>query len=69
MLVLPLVSGGMAPAGEAALGVFASLVLWGFTLGVLVPFVHRPLHADLGEVSKRADVGPTAAAANGRRAR
>ena len=69
VLILPLVSGGKAPAGEAALGVFLSLVLWGGALGVLVPFVHRPLHANLEEVSKLADVGPTAAAANGRRAR
>ena len=67
VLVLPLVSGGRAPAGEAALGVFVSLVLWGAALGILVPFIHRPLHASLEEVSKRADVGPTAAAANGRR--
>ena len=68
VLILPLVSGGMAPAGEAALGVFVSLVLWGATLGALVPFVHRPLHADLDEVSKRAESGPAAAIANGRRA-
>ena len=52
-----------------ALGVFVSLVLWGAALGVLVPFVHRPLHADLEEVSKRSDVGPAAAAANGRPSR
>ena len=67
VLVLPLASGGKAPAGEAALGVFMSLVLWGVALGILVPFVHRPLHADLEEVSKRAESGPTAAATNGRR--
>lgn len=66
VLVLPIASGGQAPAGEAALGVFASLVLWGATLGVLVPFVHRPLHANLEEVSKRADIGPAAATSNRR---
>jgi predicted secreted protein len=65
VLILPLVSGGKAPAGEAALGVFISLVLWGLVLGALVPFVHRPLHADLEEVSKRAESGPAAATANG----
>ena len=66
VMVLPLASGGRAPAGEAAIGVFVSLVLWGAALGVLVPFVHRPLHANLDEVSKRADMGP-AAAASGRK--
>ena len=65
VLILPLASGGKAPAGEAALGVFISLVLWGLVLGALVPFVHRPLHADLKEVSKRAESGPAAATANG----
>ncbi len=69
VLILPLASGGRAPAGEAALGVFVSLVLWGLALGALVPFVHRPLHADLDEVSKRTESGPAAAAANGRPAR
>lgn len=69
VLVLPLVSGGKAPVGEAALGMFVSLVLWGVTLGALVPFVHRPLHADLKDVAKRAESGPEAAAANGRATR
>ena len=62
VLVLPLASGGHAPAGEAAIGVFASLVLWGLAVGLLVPFVHRPLHASLAEVAKRAASGPTASA-------
>ena len=61
VMVLPIVSGGRAPAGEAALGVFLSLILWGAALGALLPFVHRPLHADLEEVSKRAEIGPAAA--------
>ena len=69
VLILPLASGGKAPAGEAALGVFISLVLWGLVLGALVPFVHRPLHADLKDVAKRAESGPEAAAANGRATR
>ena len=65
VLILPLASGGQAPAGDPAIGVFVSLVLWGVALGVLVPFVHRPLHASLEEVSKRAESGPAAATANG----
>ena len=68
VLILPLASGGRAPAGEAATGVFVSLILWGLALGSLVPFVHRPLHASLDEVSKRAESGPEASASNGKRA-
>ena len=58
VLVLPLVSGGKAPAGSAALGVFLSLVLWGAVLGALLPFVHRPLHKSIESESKRASSGP-----------
>src|SRR5215208_124575 len=43
ILVLPLVSGGMVPAGKAAIGVFASLVAWGAALGLVHPYIHRPL--------------------------
>jgi hypothetical protein len=44
VMILPLVSGGIAPAGRAAIGVYLSLVLWGATMGWLFPRVHRPLH-------------------------
>jgi hypothetical protein len=64
VLVLPLVSDGRAPAGEAAIGVFASLVAWGAALGTIYPFVHRPLHESIESASKRTEVGPSAAAAN-----
>jgi len=47
VLILPLVSGGNAPAGEAAIGLFLSLVAWGAALGALHPFIHRPLHERL----------------------
>jgi hypothetical protein len=63
VLVLPLLSGGRAPAGQAAVGVALSLIVWGFATGVLVPFVHRPLHESLEKASKSAAVGPGAAAA------
>jgi hypothetical protein len=63
VLVLPLLSGGRAPAGEAAAGVALSLIVWGIATGILVPFVHRPLHESLETASRRADVGPNAAAA------
>ena len=63
VMVLPLVSGGKTPADEPAIGVFLSLVIWGTALGLIHPFVHRPLHEDLESASKRAEVGPGAAAA------
>jgi hypothetical protein len=62
VLVLPLLSGGRAPAGMAAAGVALSLIVWGIATGILVPFVHRPLHESLETASKRTAVGPDAAA-------
>ena len=62
VLVLPLASGGKAPAGEAAIGVYLSLIAWGATLGALVPFVHGPLHQSIERGAKLAQVGPSAAA-------
>jgi len=61
VLILPLLSGGRMPAGPAAAGVAASLLVWGAGTGLLVPFVHRPLHESLETASKRAEVGPNAA--------
>ena len=62
VMVLPLVSGGMAPAGSAATGVFLSLIAWGAALGVLVPLVHRPLVGAIAEGAQLQEVGPAAAA-------
>ena len=59
VLVLPLASGGKAPAGDAALGVLLSLVIWGGTLGALLPFVHRPLHKTIESESRRPSSGPS----------
>lgn len=56
VMVLPIVSGGQAPAGEAAIGVFLSLVAWGAALGLIHPLVHRPLHERLETAAKR--MGP-----------
>ena len=67
VLILPLLSGGRTPAGTAAVGVALALIVWGLATGILVPFVHRPLHESLEKAAKSADVGPNAAAAkNGR---
>ena len=66
VLILPLLSGGRAPAGQAAVGLALSLIVWGLATGILVPFVHRPLHESIEAASKRALVGPDAAAASKR---
>lgn len=64
VMVLPLFSGGKAPAGTAAIGVFLSLVIWGAAMGALFPHVHRPLHmgADRADALSHARFGPGAAA-------
>lgn len=65
VMVLPLVSGGETPAGEAAIGVIVALIAWGAALGTLVPFVHRPLHRSIEQGAKSSRVGPAAASKNG----
>ncbi|MGE5564435.1 MAG: hypothetical protein ACM3ZV_14180 [Bacillota bacterium] len=62
VLILPILSGGRAPAGTAAAGLALSLIVWGAAVGILVPFVHRPLHESIESAAKSADVGPNAAA-------
>jgi hypothetical protein len=62
VLVLPILSGGRTPAGTAALGVALSMLVWGLAIGLLLPFVHRPLHESLEQGSRHAEVGPNAAA-------
>lgn len=67
VFVLPIASGGLAPAGTAAVGVFLSLALWGAALGALVPFVHRALHASIKQAAKRSQSGPGVATRKDRR--
>jgi hypothetical protein len=62
VLLLPVSSGGRAPAGQPALGVALSLLAWGLTTGILVPFVHRPFHESLERAARHAHLGPNAAA-------
>lgn len=69
VLILPVVSGGMTPAGPAALGVVASLLAWGLATGILLPFVHHPLHENLQRASRHEQVGPSAAAGKDRHIR
>lgn len=59
VMILPLLSGGVAPAGQAAIGVYLSLVLWGGAMGWLFPRVHRPLHKTKDGTSS--GIGPAAA--------
>jgi hypothetical protein len=63
VLVLPLLFGGRAPAGLPATGLAVSLIVWGLATGILVPFVHRPLHEDIESAAKSTAVGPDSAAA------
>ena len=56
VMILPRVSGGLVPAGKAAIGVFLSLVTWGAALGVAYPFVHQPLHERIESAARR--MGP-----------
>ena len=65
VMVLPLASGGLAPAGHAAIGMFLSLAMWGAAVGAVHPFVHRPLHESLETGAKHKEVGPDAAAPSG----
>lgn len=65
VFVLPLAGGGLAPAGSAALGLFLALVIWGGWVGLLFPWIHRPLHESIERGAKRHRAGPTAAAENG----
>jgi hypothetical protein len=56
VLIIPLATGGIAPAGVAAIGVFLSLMAWGTALGTAHPFIHRPLHERLETAARR--IGP-----------
>ncbi|HJP69496.1 MAG TPA: hypothetical protein VJ846_11390 [Sphingomicrobium sp.] len=62
VLVLPLLSGGRAPAGVPAIGVALSMLAWGLAIGLLQPFVHRPFHESLKKASRHSGLGPSAAA-------
>ncbi len=67
VMILPAVSGGYAPAGEPAVGVFLSLIVWGAALGSLFPQVHRRIRRRLGKwpASPAPEIGPSAVAFSG----
>ncbi len=47
VVILPLVGRPVIAAGTAAEGFLGAFLLWGLTVGVLYPYVHKPLHANL----------------------
>jgi hypothetical protein len=56
VMVIPLATGARAPAGQAAVGLFLSLVAWGTALGIVHPLIHRPLHERIETAARR--LGP-----------
>lgn len=67
VMILPAASGGYAPAGTAAVGVFLSLIVWGGALGSLFPHVHRRVGRSRARwpISPPLGVGPSAVAFTG----
>jgi len=63
IMILPLASGGLIPAGKASVGVFLSLIAWGCALGTAYPLVHRPLHEGIETAARR--MGPNVGAPKG----
>lgn len=63
VVVLPLLQQSAIAAGTAGIGFLASFLTWGLVLGVLLPFVHRPLRANLEGRTRGllARLGPEAA--------
>jgi hypothetical protein len=61
VLLLPLLSGGRAPAGDPAIGLVLSLLTWGTALGLLFPRVCRLLSARAEDKMRSEQFGPSAA--------
>ena len=61
VMLLPLLSGGRAPAGDAAIGLVLSFLVWGASLGLLVPHVCSRLCARIEEKLRSEKFGPSAA--------
>jgi hypothetical protein len=58
VFILPWIGGRVMAAGLPATGFFLAFLLWGLILGVVFPFVHRPLHAQLSDGPR--SLGPDA---------
>ncbi len=63
VVILPLVGRPVIAAGAAAEGFLGAFLLWGLTLGIVFPYVHRPLHANLDGLPSELleKLGPNAA--------
>ena len=60
VLILPIVSGGVAPAGHAGAGRVPLACTVGRGPGApLLPFVHRPLHKTIESEAERPSSGPS----------
>jgi hypothetical protein len=73
VMVIPIATRGIAPAGTVAIGLFLSLVAWGAALGTIYPLIHHPLHQDIETAARKMgpDIGTrrvSAASRNARRA-
>ena len=69
VVILPLVGRPVIAAGVPAIGFLLAFLAWGLCVGVLFPYVHKPLHADLDGLSNEllAKLGPEAALHRGGR--
>jgi len=47
VVALPLIQQTAMAGGSAAVGFLVAFLIWGLSAGVLFPYVHRPLHANL----------------------
>jgi hypothetical protein len=67
VVALPLIQRTAMAGGSAAVGFLVSFLIWGLAAGVLFPYVHRPLHANLeavkGGSSQRLSAAPGVLAA------
>lgn len=47
VVTLPVIHRSAMAGGAAAVGFLVAFLVWGLVVGVLFPYVHRPLHANL----------------------
>jgi len=50
VVTLPLIQRSAMAGGDAAVGFLVAFLTWGLVAGLLFPYVHRPLHANLETV-------------------
>jgi hypothetical protein len=64
IVVLPVVRSQAMAGGMAATGIFVGFLSWGLAVGLLFPYVHKPLQAGVEEDVRRSRrrFGPDAAA-------